>query len=214
MDKNNFQTSIFISAFVVALFSTGLITYAYFTAKAKGINVNLLNVSSASIGQAYTTMGTLMEMHITGEDTLKNNASDEDPAVVVSNSSPIDISVETAEQDGTLTCYYDIVFVAHEPYLNSEMNPGDAKELVIWGEEINYGLETFGEVMLNNKTGEVMLRENVKISATGINEKVVHNWDIKVGFYNQIFDQTDRVKQMFSGDIDIKNLRCDNFVHK
>ena len=214
MDKNKFQTSIFISAFIVILLSTGFITYAYFTARATGINVNLLNVSSASIGQAYTTMGTIMRLDITGEDTLRENASDESPSVVVGNSTPIDVSVETADQDGTLTCYYDIVFVAHEPYYNSEQNPGNAKELVMWSNETNYNEEFFEEVMINNISGELIIRESIKISATGIREKVVHNWDIKVGFYNQTFDQTDKVKQKFSGDIDIQNLRCDNFVHK
>ena len=214
MDKNKFQLSVFILAFVVVLLSTIFVTYAYFTARGSSIKTKPLNVSSASIGQAYSQSGTLMELHITGDYTLKGRADAEKPAIVVENSAPIEVYVETAEKDGTLTCYYDITYIPHVPYLNSEENINDDKELVIWGIEKNFGLANFDEVKINNVTEEIILGENIKIEASGINEKVAHTWQINVGFYNQLFDQTDKSRQLFSGDIEVKNLKCDNFVNK
>lgn len=214
MNKEKFQTSIFMITLMVILLSTGFVTYAYFTARSSNLKTNPMNVSSASIGQAFSTSGTLMELHITGEDTLQGKASAIEPSIVVENIMPIEVAVETAERDGTLTCYYDIVYVAIEPYLNSLENPGDAKELVIKGTEKNFEEVFFEEVMINNITSSIVLKENIKIEASGIKAKTTHSWKMEVGFYNQVFDQTDNQLGVFSGDIEIRNLRCDNFVNK
>lgn len=210
MREKNYQTILSIILLIIVTLSTITATFAYFTARANLINLDKLQINSATMGQAYSLSGSPIDLLIEEEDMLKNKIDITKPTKTSSNETPISVIIETSASGGTLKCSYDIVYEVDTPFYNSTTNIDNVNEFVINGKELNYGLDILNEMSLGNISEEIVLLSDIEIKVTGINKQKVHDWVFNAGFYNQSFKQDEKSGISFGGNIVIKNLNCIN----
>lgn len=205
MDK---KTTIILSVISVLTLLSALFgaTFSYFTTKVNVENLDPVEIKTSTVGTFALQSGSNINLQVTGEDMAETNQDSINPVKTAQNETPIYANVKTTNDGGRVVCTYKIIYRATSIYTKSTANTTNAKEFTISGIESTENL-TIPETSLVDQT-EVILLNNISITASGINQTTTQNWTFTIGYYNQDFVQDEHKDETFGGTIDLEKIRC------
>lgn len=212
-DKKFMTILVLVSILLFIVVAVGA-SFAFFTARISGISNNI-RIETAQLGNAISS-GTSVSLHVTGQDMLKDKASNyytsfkQSPAPAT-----LSITATSGDTNSIMRCTYDLVYKPYKAYNKSKENTRNLKEFSIIGYQnisytntIAYINGAMGEKDLTDVATEITLVRGATLTVVGRNRTAIATWYLTPRYYNLALNQDDNANITFGGTIEVGRLVC------